>query len=338
MDLSKLPAAPSGKRGWPWTAHNLPPLSDPLDGNRWPLISIVTPSRNQGRFIEETIRSVLLQGYPNLEYIVIDGGSTDESVELIKKYSPWITYWVSERDRGQSHAINKGFARARGGVIGWLNSDDVLMENALLRVGRYFSEHPSCEFLGGYSEFRDVAGESVAWSVTDLPRSLPELLEYSLGRYLAQPSVFFTRRVFDVVGPLREQLHYTMDLDLWLRLSDHCQLYIIPEALSWMRAHDDAKTFRDNVKVFMEAERITDAYRLRVPPSKYRAIVKATRQAKARACIRLGYNGDSLSWKRMVRAIFEVLRHDRSAVFTREGFGLALRLVIPAPLWKLLFG
>src|SRR5881392_2746444 len=122
--LVDLPAPPRGKTGWPWTAEapSLPPLLPNCIS--WPRISIVTPSFNQGQYIEETIRSVLLQGYPNLEYVIIDGGGTDNTGEIIKKYEPWITYWESEKDRGQSHALNKGFKKATGDILAWLCSDD----------------------------------------------------------------------------------------------------------------------------------------------------------------------------------------------------------------------
>src|SRR5213592_2149932 len=129
--LVDLPAPPWGKSGWPWTVES-PQLTDTRpDGYPWPRISIVTPSYNQGQFIEETIRSVLLQGYPNLEYIVIDGGSTDESIAILRKYEKWIAHWVSERDKGQSEAINKGFAQATGEIFAWLNSDDVYERGAI---------------------------------------------------------------------------------------------------------------------------------------------------------------------------------------------------------------
>ena len=137
--LTELPPPPAGKSGWPWTVETPPvPLARP-DGSPWPRISIVTPSYNQGQFIEETIRSVLLQGYPDLEYIIIDGGSTDQSVEIIKKYEAWLTYSVSENDGGQSHAINKGFERATGVLLSWLNSDDVLLPDALAAVAARLS-------------------------------------------------------------------------------------------------------------------------------------------------------------------------------------------------------
>ena len=116
-ELGQLPTPPAGKTGWPWTVETPPLPPERPDGSPWPQISIVTPSYNQGQFIEETIRSILLQGYPDLEYIIIDGGSTDESIEMIKKYGPWLTQWISEKDRGQAHAINKGLARSH-----WRNS------------------------------------------------------------------------------------------------------------------------------------------------------------------------------------------------------------------------
>jgi len=126
--LNELPKPPKWKTGWPWTEESKQ-LPDKLpDGSDWPKISIVTPNYNYGHFIEETIRSVLLQGYPNLDYIIVDGGSTDNSVEIIKKYEPWLTYWVSETDKGQVDAINKGFTKATGEIYAWLNSDDLLLE------------------------------------------------------------------------------------------------------------------------------------------------------------------------------------------------------------------
>src|SRR5215813_3379402 len=129
--LEKLPTPPRGKVGWPWTEESSRLFEKRPDAGSWPRITIVTPSYNQGRFIEETIRSILLQGYSELEYFVLDGGSTDDSVEIIKKYSQWIDFWMSERDGGQSAAINHGLRMGSGSHATWINSDDMLCKNAL---------------------------------------------------------------------------------------------------------------------------------------------------------------------------------------------------------------
>ena len=120
----EIPAPPSGRKGWPWTEMETSLPSTREDGSQWPRITVVTPSYNQGIYLEETIRSVICQGYPNIEHIIIDGGSSDDSIEVIQKYEPWISYWVSEKDKGQAHAINKGFRKSTGAWVGWQNSDD----------------------------------------------------------------------------------------------------------------------------------------------------------------------------------------------------------------------
>src|SRR5262245_40759296 len=134
--LVDLPPPPPEKTRWPWTQSDVQP-APPSESFAWPRVTVVTPSFNQGAFIEETIRSVLLQDYPNLEYLVVDGGSTDSTLEVIKTYEPWIDYWVSERDRGQTHAINKGFSRATGEILAWLNSDDTYEPHAIRTVVRH---------------------------------------------------------------------------------------------------------------------------------------------------------------------------------------------------------
>lgn len=128
IEINKLPSAPEGKIGWPWTGGSAPLPERMPDGSLWPKISIVTPSYNQSQFLEEAIRSVLLQNYPNLEYIIIDGGSTDGSVEIIKKYEPWLAYWVSEKDKGIYAAMQKGIGLAQGDWVFFLGSDDILIE------------------------------------------------------------------------------------------------------------------------------------------------------------------------------------------------------------------
>jgi len=158
MALQPFPSSQPGRIGWPWSqgAEPLPRLEK--CGQPLPKISIVTPSFNQGQFIEETIRSVLLQGYPNLEYIIVDGGSTDASVEVIKRYEPWLSYWVSEKDNGQAHAINKGFSRATGDILAYINSDDIYQEGIIAQVARLYLEAPDNFWVAFSMEDFDETG------------------------------------------------------------------------------------------------------------------------------------------------------------------------------------
>jgi glycosyltransferase involved in cell wall biosynthesis len=236
-DLEQLPP-PVGKRGWPWTLDEAPPVKQQRQAC-WPRISIVTPSFNQGQFIEETIRSVLLQGYPNLEFIIMDGGSTDNTVEIIKKYEPWITYWVSEKDRGQCHAINKGFARATGDILAWLCSDDVYASGAL---------HKIAEIIGN-QKMAVAIGDSI---ITHGPDSLEGKLDrrrpsfaamaYNI-RTLAQPSVFWTSDLWRIAGPLNEELYFMMDYDLWLRMMPAARsVAYVDSVLSYQRSQPQQKS------------------------------------------------------------------------------------------------
>src|SRR5579862_8034570 len=134
--LASLPPPPPGRTGWPWTVETSPPVA----ANAWPRITIVTPSYQQAAYVEETLRSVLLQNYPALEYIVIDGGSSDGSANLIERYASRLAYWHSQRDHGQADAINQGFDRATGEIVGWLNSDDFLLPGALFAVAQAFQQ------------------------------------------------------------------------------------------------------------------------------------------------------------------------------------------------------
>lgn len=237
--LSELPPPPSGKDGWPWTEET-PRLRETMpDGRPWPLISIVTPSYNQGRFIEGTIRSVLLQGYPNLEYIIIDGGSTDGSLEVIRKYGKWLAYWASEPDKGQAHAINKGFQRATGQILAWLNSDDEYCMRTLHFVARHFQEQPGRELLYGDCEVIDVEGYIIDCK-KELQGDLSHLL---MGNFIPQPSTFFHRRAWESVGGLDVKLHFALDYDLWIRMMlKGVKLRYVPLPLSQFRWHSASKS------------------------------------------------------------------------------------------------
>jgi glycosyltransferase involved in cell wall biosynthesis len=244
--LAQLPPPHQGKAGWPWTEET-PQLPDSMpDGSPWPRISIVTPSYNQGRFIEETIRSELLQGYPNLEYIIIDGGSTDESLEIIKAYAPWLAYWVSEPDKGQSHAINKGITRAGGDILGWLNSDDTYEACVLKEVAESFSMHPEADVISGrcnlwYGDRRDrLMPASPLRTFEDFLRVGSNWLQE---RLIIQPEAFFRSRAIRQTRGLREDLHYGMDACLWMDMvKAGCNFQSVDRHWANIRIHAHQKT------------------------------------------------------------------------------------------------
>lgn len=204
-----------------------------------PLISIVTPSYNQGRFLEDTLRSVVSQDYSRKEYIVLDGGSTDDSVEIIRGYAANLRYWASESDRGQAHAINKGFAMARGDVLGWLNSDDTYLPGALSTVGALFAQHPDIDLVYGDFVYTDVAGRPMRRRHVFSSISYESLLYHD---YLGQPALFFRRSLFDKVGPLDESLYYCLDWDLFLRMWRVCRPLHVPLVLATYRLDHAAKS------------------------------------------------------------------------------------------------
>jgi glycosyltransferase involved in cell wall biosynthesis len=215
--LTELPEPLSGKRGWPWTeeSRRLPDAAP--DASPWPRITIVTPSFNQASFLEETIRSVLLQGYPDLEYIVLDGGSTDGSLEIIKKYSPWISYWASAPDGGQSAAINRGLKMGTGEFATWINSDDLLYQNALFEHASRIGFDSSVVYVG-ICAYTDESGKILSMHRGRI-HSLEELLRipevWRKGGNIVQPEVLFPRKLALEVGGLNPDNHYSMDYELW---------------------------------------------------------------------------------------------------------------------------
>ena len=239
--LSDLPAPPPEKTGWPWT-EAAPALPATLpDGKMWPRISIVTPSYNQAQFIEQTLRSVLLQSYPDLEYLVIDGGSDDGSVEVIEKYAPWLSHWESEKDRGQSHAINKGFERASGEIIAWLNSDDFYTPGALALVAQQLAKGSGNYALAGHCTLVYPDGRAPV-PFKGAYESHDRLLQFWRGYQMHQPSVFWRREVLDKVGLLDEDQHLIMDFDYWARIGKYFSFVDVEQTLSCATIHEDAKT------------------------------------------------------------------------------------------------
>lgn len=223
--------------------------------NQLPRISIVTPSFNQGEYLEQTIDSVLSQNYPHLEYIIIDGGSTDNSTEIIRRYEKHLHYWESEPDRGQSHAINKGFKKCSGDVFNWLNSDDYYYPDALQFVGDFFSD-PENRVLAGRSRVFDQSGTRYFSRGTDI---YPGNIAKTLGQArIDQPETFFKKDLIEGVFPLREDLHYLMDRDMWIRyLLKHGAegITAVSRPLVHFRLHEDSKTVSQKTDFELERNR-----------------------------------------------------------------------------------
>jgi glycosyltransferase involved in cell wall biosynthesis len=186
---------------------------------------------------------VLLQGYPNLEYIVIDGGSTDNSVEIIRKYEPWLSYWASERDSGQSHAINKGLARTSGEILAWLNSDDVYLKGALLKVANAFRFQRHAQLVHGDVIYTDKDSTRLPLGTyRSKETTLLRKLQYWKGWDLPQPGVFFSRELYQRLGQLDQTLQYALDYDYFLRAALHYPFHRLPEVLATYRLHHASKT------------------------------------------------------------------------------------------------
>lgn len=224
-----------------------------------PQISIVTPSYNQGSFLEHTIHSVLSQGYPNLEYIIIDGGSTDNSLDVIRKYESSLAYWVSEPDQGQAHAINKGWERSTGDIVAWLNSDDTFLPGTLSKVAKFFQEHPEVDILYGDTLFTEADG---TLTVRSDPQDAFDYYRFVVTCHntIPQPSAFIRRCVLDDVGLLDPHYYFFMDWDFWLRAGIGHPIVFLPEPFSTYRIHPNSKSVSQARRAAPELEYMYGKY------------------------------------------------------------------------------
>lgn len=294
-------------------------------GGRWPRISIVTPSYNQREFLEETIRSVLLQGYPELEYIVVDGGSTDGSVKIIERYANWIDFWVSEQDRGQSDAINKGIGRATGDIVAWVNSDDYYRPDVFRRVAENFVVGDGDSFwLATAVEFLDEVTGTTTWAPQRQFDHVRDLIPAE--NFIHTPGVFWSRYLASIVGPLDIKLHYGFDKEYWMRMlakGYRCRIdnSIVSAAY---RFHSASKTVSARLAFIEEWARVAVAY-----ASVAGLDTKAIRVLKSRivySLVRLAQNRNIGNAKR-ARYLLQSIAHDPRAVFRRDWCGTLVRLI-----------
>lgn len=209
-----------------------------MNHTTYPKISIITVSYNQGKFIEDNILSIINQNYPNVEHIIIDGGSTDNTINILNKYNPYLN-WISEADDGQSDGLNKGFKKAIGDIIGWVNSDDKLAPGALEKVSTFFNNNPSEIAVVGDQAIINEDG-----NIIDVIKSKPYSYDYLLNhaRGITQNSTFFKREVFSKTGYLNPSIHYSMDRDLFIRIARLKSIPYLPETLAEFRIQPEAKT------------------------------------------------------------------------------------------------
>ena len=314
-----LPPPPPGRTGWPWTAEPPPLPSSPAGGGDWPRVSLVTPSYGQGAYIEATIRSVLLQGYPRLEYLVLDGGSRDGTVDVLQRYAPWLTHWHSAPDAGQADAIRRGWANSSGEYVGWLNADDLLAPGSLGRAAEYLAAHPECSGVYGDILHTDAEGAPIgpetyrAFDLADLVRR---------AGWISQPGSLFRRAAVEAAGGIDPTLRFLMDLDLWLRLGLVAPLgYLRGAPLAWFRRHAEAKSSAARAVAAAEIVAVYRRFFSRDLPPHLRAIEREALASAnlfaARAWSSAGEAG------RAVEAIRGAVAHDRR-VLLRGALAVAL--------------
>jgi len=233
-----------------------------------PKISIITPSFNQGKFIKETIESVLSQNYPNLEYIVMDGGSTDETVKILKSYNSKSTNgskfsWVSKKDAGQTDAINNGIKKSTGEIIAYINSDDVMLPNTLETVAKFFTNNKESMWLTGDYFIIDENGKVIQSFIAKYKRFLrrfPYFNTLAVANYIIQPSTFWRRSLIDEIGFFDKDLHLCMDYDYWMRAIKKYNLAVLPDHFSQFRIHGASKGISQYKKQFREESKVLSRY------------------------------------------------------------------------------
>jgi len=258
---SELPPPPAGRVGWPWVSLSEAGSIGGGERIQWPKISIVTPSFNQGRFLEQTLRSVLLQGYPNLEYVVLDGGSSDNSIEILERYAPHLAYWRSQPDAGQADAVASGFERATGEIFGYLNSDDILLPGALKHVARMFNLSKAGVVYGN----RLVIDEDGAVIGRHIWPYFLSRYHWARGQPMAQECTFWRKDVYRGVGGIDRSKFFILDYDLFYRMWMATPFRKTRAYLGAIRVHDETKSTRHDDVRHQEMAIAKAHYELREP-------------------------------------------------------------------------
>ena len=217
------------------------------------LISIVTPSYNQARYIETTIQSVLSQDYPQIEYLIVDGGSTDETPDIIKKYEGQLAWWTSEKDAGQTDAINKGFAHANGDILAWINSDDTYEPGAVTAAAQYLQDHPQVGMVCGDCNYIDGSGHVIG--KFNASQTSSRLLRQGY-THIPQQTMFFRADLWKQVGPLDPSFYFAMDYDLWTRIAARTALKYIPQTWANFRLHTSGKSITADDRCWPEMTKV----------------------------------------------------------------------------------
>ena len=241
------------------------------------LVSIISPSFNQASYLEQTLRSVLEQDYPNIEYIVIDGASTDNSTDIIEKYADKLSWWVSEKDNGQAEAINKGLARAKGDIVAWLNSDDYYLPNAISNAVKVFEENSDVVLVYGDMLAVDEHGHTLN-ELKYKQLTLEDLLCFQI---VGQPAVFFRREAYEKTGGLDTSLHFLLDHQFWIRIAQHGRILHVPQMWAAARYHEAAKNRAKAADFGREAFRVLDW--AKTQPGLVEAVFSVERRARASA-------------------------------------------------------
>jgi glycosyltransferase involved in cell wall biosynthesis len=300
--LADLPAPPEGRTGWPWT--EAPPTDFP--SANLPTLTVVTPSFMQGEFIEHTIRSVILQGYPRLEYFVLDGGSTDATRDVIRKYEPWLSAWRCERDTGQSATVTEGWQRGRGSILAWINSDDWYHPRAFAAVANAAIASPKQAWFMGPVDDHTMDARFIK---RHLPRamSLAELLGRKDYGY-HQPGMFWRRTLLDEIGHLDPALHNSFDHDFWARslLAGH-QLEALETPVACFRKHASSKTGGNITRALREDREVFSRHHGKLPDAELRKAEDWLRTNEADYFLTSTYQ--LLAAKKRGAAMGQLLRH-----------------------------